>query len=238
MALRVCDAHPKAMLPCPICVASLRGENLRRHIEKVHPQATIERDAPAVLIGKDRRFGRELIALLAAFLAGVSLPIALLAGGQLPDWIAISVSAVVTLLVGAISAASFGAFSARLEMNEDTILLRYALGLRRRSCRVAGPIEVGRLWEYRHDPTMRTIDTPTDTKHDAGFFVRIKDGSARITVGCPRGTAFRKHWAETDWSNASSTRFWDITLSREEMVALEYGLVARSLLKPRSDSGR
>ena len=32
-------AHPAAMLPCPICAASLKAENVERHLGKVHPDA-------------------------------------------------------------------------------------------------------------------------------------------------------------------------------------------------------
>ena len=35
-ALALAAAHPGAMLPCPGCGASVRGENLARHIERTH----------------------------------------------------------------------------------------------------------------------------------------------------------------------------------------------------------
>ena len=35
-ALALAAAHPAAMLPCPGCGASVKGENLARHLEKTH----------------------------------------------------------------------------------------------------------------------------------------------------------------------------------------------------------
>jgi hypothetical protein len=32
--------HPSALLPCPICAASLKGENLERHLHKTHAEGT------------------------------------------------------------------------------------------------------------------------------------------------------------------------------------------------------
>jgi len=40
IARRLVAAHPAAKLPCPICAASLKAENLDHHLAKVHPGAS------------------------------------------------------------------------------------------------------------------------------------------------------------------------------------------------------
>jgi hypothetical protein len=72
----------------------------------------------------------------------------------------------------------------------------------------------------------------TYEKVRAGVYLRF---APNITVGCPKGTGARKHWSPRAWSAGQSTRFWDITIDRETMVALEYALAARGILSPRKD---
>lgn len=40
LARELAVSHPAAKLPCPVCAASLKAENLERHLAKVHPGAT------------------------------------------------------------------------------------------------------------------------------------------------------------------------------------------------------
>lgn len=54
-------AHPDALLPCPVCVTSLRAANLDRHVAKVHAGVAI----PATT----RWSGRGLLGLLPGSLA-------------------------------------------------------------------------------------------------------------------------------------------------------------------------
>jgi hypothetical protein len=43
-ARRLAREHPTAKLPCPVCAASLKTENLERHLAKVHPGAPASSD--------------------------------------------------------------------------------------------------------------------------------------------------------------------------------------------------
>lgn len=40
-ARRIAASHPDAMLPCPLCASSVKGENLRSHLAKTHPDAAV-----------------------------------------------------------------------------------------------------------------------------------------------------------------------------------------------------
>jgi hypothetical protein len=41
IARELAVAHPRAKLPCPVCGASLKAENLEKHLAKVHSSATV-----------------------------------------------------------------------------------------------------------------------------------------------------------------------------------------------------
>ena len=69
-ALALAGAHPGAMLPCPGCGASVKGENLARHIERTHggtpddelpPRLRIEPDA--VTLRRRLGLGHRRVAL-------------------------------------------------------------------------------------------------------------------------------------------------------------------------------
>lgn len=69
----IAAAHPSAMLPCPACAASVKAENLAKHIEKTHggqvPSATTWRGKgwlfpkTLVLDGSTLVLGRKHVAL-------------------------------------------------------------------------------------------------------------------------------------------------------------------------------
>jgi hypothetical protein len=55
IARKLATASPQAMLPCPVCAASLRGENLERHLDGKHPgAASVDSTTDLVWRGVDR----------------------------------------------------------------------------------------------------------------------------------------------------------------------------------------
>ena len=40
VARQLATSNPTAKLPCPVCAASLKAENMEGHLAKVHPRVT------------------------------------------------------------------------------------------------------------------------------------------------------------------------------------------------------
>lgn len=235
-ALRLAVAQPEAMLPCPVCAAGLRAANLESHLRKVHAGIGGGVSVGALTFrGKDRAFGRELLVVLVVALVLSAVPMAA-NGGELSTTMVTAIGVPVLAIFTLVLLAVTGVFRARLVIDGDRVRLRYGLGLRSRSLLIGRQVELGRLWTLRPRAGMSTYENTRDAKVEAGAYLRLLEGKRRITVGCPKGTGTRKHWSDAGWKSGASTRYWDITLDRETMVALEYALADRGVLSPRAGS--
>jgi len=208
----------------------MRGANLDKHLSKVHPETGAGATAATLRFGgKDRALGRGLFGALLVSVA-CAVVVIVLKGPELSTATTAAIGIPVVVLLFAALTASFDLLPARLELKDDRVTLRYALGVVRRSAPLPKHVEVGKLWTVRPSAIM-----PGDGRGEkvaAGFYLRLSR-SPRITVGCPKGIATRKHWAPGSWRDGRKTRFWDITLDRTTMVELEYALAARGVLVPR-----
>jgi hypothetical protein len=120
----------------------------------------------------------------------------------------------------------FGALRATLTMGDAGIELRYFFGMRRRNVPFPASIEVGALTQRRASPVLPNVHEEVK----AGTYLRLSGGSSNVTVGSTKGTGFRKHWSPAGWRAASKLGAWDITISREDLVRLEYQLAHRGML--------
>ncbi|HEY5946620.1 MAG TPA: hypothetical protein VIV40_14055 [Kofleriaceae bacterium] len=232
-ARRLSASHPRTMLPCPRCAASVRAENLDKHLAKTHDNALGEADTPVpTFAGKDRILTRELVVVLIVLFVIATVVLAA-TGPKLTTTSVVIGGGMVLAVLTLGTIASLGLLPARVEIDGDRVRLRYALGLRTRTLAMPERIEVGRAVTMRPQAGMATYEHSAHEEVDDGGYVRLIDGKRRITVGCRAGTSFKKYWSSTRWSAAKPTRWIDITLGREAMVALEYELVGRGLLAPR-----
>lgn len=231
IALKLAEKTPSAMLPCPVCAVSVRGENLKRHLSRVHPEHTAHRaDGPLRFRGKDGLIALELFVLFGA--TGVVSLILLFLLGLQNNPLAMSALALMTLggLLG-IVLAGFGLFPAWIRFHEGKVTLQYGLGLRWRTLSKIDGLAVGRLWRNQPASLTNQTDHPGPYhKVDAGMSLTLGQGWRKIRVRYAGGTAFRKHWAEDDYKQGGRGWWWDIEFPREQAVALEYVLADQGLL--------
>jgi hypothetical protein len=243
-ARRLSGEHPTQLLPCPVCGASVKGENLPGHLRKVHDAADAEASSGALSsdvtwTGVDYAVAPLTLGPVALWcVAGGALAISGPSSNDFAMNVLAALSLVVILpplLVG------LGKLKARLEIRGDRLRLTYCGGLLKREVRLSAKVAVGRLRTTRSSAitSAYAADAPDGWGNevvDAGHYLRFEEGSRSITVGSPKGTAFRKHWDPSGWRSGSKRRRWDVTLGREAMLDLEYQLAARGLLRPRRAS--
>lgn len=228
-ARRLSQSHPHAMLPCPHCGASVRGENLERHLERTHAGAP-EPGLP--LRGKDRASLRELgiVGVVTTILGAAAIG----ATGMTPtDGSVAAVTAAVLAFLALVIAAAYPALPARLELDGSRVTLRYGFGLRSRTLTGVERIEVGRARTMRETFPTQSEANQGAVEVDDGTYLRLVHGARRITVGCSKGTAFRKHWSPEKWTSGAPTRRLDVSVDRAAMATLEWHLVEMGLLEPR-----
>jgi hypothetical protein len=222
---------PQGMLPCPVCAASVRGVNLARHLESKHP------DAPdtSSWSGQDRRVRRPLLGLLVVALVGVVALGAVAPGqdpvvGQAPREVVIGFLVVAFALLAA-GVLSTGLVKARLSVEDDQLVLRYALGFARRRVRLGGAtVESGGLERLRSTGNSSSSDYSA-TIEAAGTYLAV-DAGRRLVVGCSTGTGLRGHWS--GWRQGPKRRRWDIDLDPAAFVGVQYALHRQGLLAPRA----
>jgi hypothetical protein len=168
------------MLPCPVCAGSVKGENLEKHLAKVHPGA-----APPASPWRGK--------------------------------------------------GALGLFPCSLAIG-DALVLRHTLGLAERVLSFPASVEAGSLWTSQGDATMSSYGDDINVAHTdvkAGRYIRVQCPRSRIgiTVGCRGGVPLAGHW--TGWTQGERRRSADLVIARDAMVAFEYALVERGLLKPR-----
>ena len=216
------------MLPCPLCAASLKAENLERHLLKTHSGQRAEARAWA---GRDRAIIRPL-ALLFVFMC-LSIPLLPLAPQGLSDALLVVIALQASVFLLGLTLTLAHKLPATLSLEGDRLVLRYCFGLLRRTATLppAG-VEVGTLLEAR-----RTVHIPIEyeTAHDdvsIGTFMRLRSEAGVLVLASRKGTAIRKHWQ--GFTAGAAARVWDITIERSAMVAIEYLLAQRGALAPRA----
>lgn len=218
-------AHPAATLPCPVCGVSLKAANLDGHLAKVHPGAA---DARPPWRGVDRRIVRTAAVALGLMVAGMTA--ALGASAVTPGTpAAAALVGVCVALSGLLFAAFMGATRATLTLDGDALVLRHSLGLGRRVARLPCAPTVGTIERPPADAAGGAYDVgPGGPPVPAGWYLQV----GGVTVGCRQSTGFRDHWHPGGWRAGGRRMTYDVLVTREVMVAIEYALAARGALSP------
>ena len=230
-ARHLAASHPEAMLPCPACAASVKGQNLDRHLGKSHPGLGVGAVSPPperlVWVGTDRRIYRTL-AFSAVFYLVSSAAMALLWQTGFLVYALVGV----LLLLGVAALALAGKLRARLSIDAARVRVEHSFGLLTHEVALPAKVEVGSLCETRQQFSTGASDYggPT-TEIPAGAYIRLFAGRRGVTVGCPTSTEVRAHWS--GWSQGKRRSGWDVTIDAVSFVALQYVLVGRGLLQQR-----
>lgn len=232
IARSLAAANPQAMLPCPLCAAGLRGENIEKHLAKAHPGAGQESlgEDELVWVGRSGRVPSVAFVFLAAAVLWVVatksglIPLS----GQLP----VLVAGVFGLVFFALLAlAETGRLQARMTLGQESLCLRHSLGLRRRSVLLPAKLEVGAAWE-KWRTGQRVGEDVYWTNHGdrrVGGYLRIFGGSQSITV-ITSNTSVKEYWSPKGLRTGPKRFRGDIRLEAHEFVALEYLLARRGML--------
>jgi hypothetical protein len=220
------------MLPCPLCAAGLRGENLEKHLAKVHAgagQTSPEAEA-FVWVGPSRRV--PVVAFVA--LAVAILWVVATKSGMIP----VSGEAVVVVAGGLglvffalLALSETDRLSARLVFDGESLNLSRSLGLRCRSVSLPAELEVGSAWE-KWSTAYRVGDDYYWTNQGdrrVGGYLRIFSGSKSITV-IASNTSVKEFWSPKGLQIGPKRFRGDIKLDAAEFVVLEYLLASRGML--------
>lgn len=225
-ARRIAKSHPDALLPCPFCASSVKGENLTNHITKVHaneavpPAATPSAKIVTVpaWLGTD---ARALVTLLLAMIPAALISVATITLEQ-PRILQIAATIVFALVLLLAFAALFRRIPARLALAQNAIIVRGLFA--KRSVDLPCVIVAGTMRDSRPDAVHRSSDDNTPSiSFDAGTYLSFA-GPREIVVAC---RAKASHLGAPKGAKRTS---WDIELPREAFVALQYSLVERGLL--------
>lgn len=224
-------AHPGATLPCPACAASLQAANLDKHLTKVH--AALLNGAPAEVVtlrGTDKWIVRPAIVLVIIWALAVASVLAMRV--PISDSLMIGIGAPFAVVFTILLLAIFGVFRAQLVLEPTQLRMRAGLGLVSRTL-VPAQLEAGSLIASE-DASVTNLgaDTVAADKQVGRYLRLLGDGSA-ITVGVGKAAALGKHWDPACWRAGGKRRTCEVMLGREQMVALEYWLAGRHLLRPR-----
>jgi serine/threonine protein kinase len=232
IARRLAAAQSSSKLPCPGCGASLRADNLEKHLDKFH--AGLQSSGATSWGGAD---GRALRPLLVVMILWTIPWVVLLA--VLPDtFFRIPLLGLLTglVVVGALLALFYlEHLPARLTLAEDELTVRYFFGLLGRRVRVPAAIEVGRAFRTRpassaiHDPV-----TEPGVEEKAGSYLRLAQGDADVIVRCVHDCMLEQHWLSPGTTRGPRRDRWDISLDRSSFAALEYALADRGLFTLRA----
>lgn len=220
-AVRLAAMRPDSTLPCPLCAAEVRGVNLDRHLNTVHPATPRPTGGP--WRGPERLVVRALVGvLILVVLAGV----AVLLLTDLDRWAFVGLGVTVgggMILIAVASGTRL--FRGRLSAHGDGLVLRHTLGLGRRRLARVDRVVTGSAYDRNSGPDGITSDT------GAGIYLDLRCGRRRIIVRCPQSAGFRRTW--TGWEQGARSRRWHITLAPADFVALQYTLAELGVLRPR-----
>ncbi len=228
-ASRLAAEQPEAVIPCPVCAATVKGANLDRHLGKVHTgQLPARTSAMKSWRGPERLIARPLIIVPA--LAVVASLFWLERSGSAGDVLVLSAAGAlgVGLILGGLVAYGAPLFPGRLSVQGGSFALSHTLGLRRRRLSQVDRVEAGSSYVVRSTGSNADGIGGTTTEDQAGSFLRLRNGRRHITVRCKHSTGFRKTW--TGWEQADRSRRWHITLDPADFVALQYTLFELGLL--------
>jgi hypothetical protein len=234
LARQLAVAHPNSMLACPACPASVDAANLERHLAKVH--ATLLQGPPASgplrLDGVDKR---SFVVLMGLFVAWIVVTVVVFAVLKVPLTDASVAALGGSLLVcsGLPTAAALGVFKAHLELDDQRLRLRWLFGVASREVPLPAELETGTATDTRSKPPgLSGADQSSETVR-FGSYLRLTGGGRSICVASPKLGGLGQRWAPGPWTRAGDRRYWDITLDRSALVALETRLAARGQLSPR-----
>lgn len=236
--------HPRARMPCPQCGVSLKGANLRGHLVRVHGGTGGHVETPRThprartprWWGTDRTMLGPACLLPAVWASCVAAAAGL--GIPLPGPSFVALCVVGVLAFVPVVLVALGYYGADLAVEGDDLVLRHFGGWRVRRVELSAPMQTGKLIERRVSAVVSAYaaDAPGSFgEYDvvAGSYLRVGTGRRAIIIGARRGTGFRAHWDPGTWSHGPRRRRWDITLTRDDLVEIEYALARRQLLQLR-----
>ena len=218
---------PTALLPCPVCLAGMRGAILAAHVTKVHGVTPTSLAGPVVLRGDARVlrpvFGTAFV-VWCLFFALCAVNTHLL---DVPTIIALG--ATFAFAFGGLCASLAGAIPAFIELSDDTLRMRLPLGITARTITLPCVIEGGSiLVVVPHAGVAADIDAGASDVR-AGAYLRLV-GAHTITIGGRDASGLGRRWAQAGWTKAPARKRWDVTLDADALVAVEYWLARRELL--------
>jgi hypothetical protein len=225
-ARRIAKSHPDALLPCPLCPSSVKGENLASHLTKVHantpiPPAAIPSDKIVTVPAWRGSDARAVVTLLVGLVPFGIATVANIALEQ-PRVLQIATFAAFAFVLVLVFAAWFRKIPARLALAENAIVMRGLVA--KRSVDLPCAIEAGTIRDSRPDAIHKSIEHNTPSvSFDAGTYLAFT-GTQELVVAC---RAKASHLGAPKGRKRTS---WDIELPREAFVALQYALVERGLL--------
>jgi hypothetical protein len=225
-ARRIAKSHPGALLPCPFCASSGKGENLAGHLTKVHanaplPPAAIPSEKIVTVPAWRGADARAVVTLLVALIPFGLAMVACIALEQ-PRVLQIASLIAFALVLVLVFAAWFRKIPARLALAENAIVLRGLVA--KRSVDLPCEIEAGTIRDSRPEAIHGSTDYNTPSvSFDAGTYLRFA-GAREIVVACRAKASY------LGAPKGPKRTSWDIELPREAFVALQYALVERGLL--------
>ena len=225
------------MLPCPHCAAEVKGENLDKHLRKVHSLQPDESSGPIVFNGSDRRIIGVSLGVLFATMFG-TMPVVALAPPGLSRPLA-GVAAV--LLLGALGfmlTAYMGRFRARVTIDTTGIHTRWLLGLGNRTVKFPVKIATGGLRKRRSNAVSPLSQDPDyalkGTVHGAGGYIALTGANGRrVILGAKNGPRLAKYWDDSSIEKSGPRFSWDVQLTAAQLAQLQYILADRGDLRLR-----
>lgn len=209
----------------------VHGENVERHLAKMHAEAEpAQQAAVVVLAGVDRGARRTFGGLLGIVL--ILAAVALGLGGQPSDGVVALAVLVLLSCFGLFGLSLLGVFKAELRLEAGAVRLRFLFGLRERVMALPAELEVGRLVEMRVAAGSHQLENAPGEEVRAGAYLKLTQGGRSLVVGA-RGAGLAQRWAAGTFRQAKKRASWDITLERQGMLQLEYHLARLGLLRPR-----
>ncbi len=237
-ALRIAGEHPSAMLACPVCTANIKAQNLERHLRKVHPDIDPEangEDAPLLWRGVDEGLWRVGLALLVLCMVGITAFLVVSGSSTMSsaESLALGVPALILFMFFGLTLTPW--VPAWLTIEGEHLRLSWGFGILSRSAVLEAPITVGVVTVQR----MNAVHIKGADYNEHAETVRggryLEVGGIRVaTKG--KGTAFGKHWSDDGVKSGGRRARWQISIGREDMVALEYALAERGLLRARAQN--
>lgn len=237
-ARRLAGERPDGPVPCPTCVAEVKGANLERHLTRTHAAGTAGVDGAAHGSrwgGRERVGSRRLLAL--AILAAAAAAAYTVVSGKEDDRVIIGAGLLLSVSMIIWAAVAWGAplFPGRLRVDAGGALLRHSFGLGRRRLRSLDGVVLGSAWESRPSGNSGNDDSYASVDARIGTYLQLCAGRRRITVHCRARGSVRSTW--TGWSQGPRRKRLDITLDRTQFVALQLALWELGLLQPRGAAG-